>query len=117
MSERSGRTERRVAKRDGARLPVEFHCGVLLGYGTMIDISLSGARIEEVDRRPPVGKKLKLLLRLSQSNGSLEVPAEVVRHTESGGFAVRFPDTNVQVLRILRSFLDLLAGLSEKQDR
>ncbi len=73
-------------------MPVEFHCGQMVGYGSITDESRAGACIEEVNHQPLPGKRLRLLLSLDQAKGPLELPAEVVRFTAAGGFAVRFPE-------------------------
>ncbi len=96
------RRERSVAERYPASFPVEFHCGDLVGYGTVMNISLSGARIEEVNHLPLLGKRLKILVCLDQAKEPVELSAVVVRYTENEGFAVRFPDLDVRWLRVLR---------------
>ncbi len=108
--------ERSVAERYPASLPVEFHCGALVGYGTAMNISLSGARIEEVNHLPLLGKRLKLLVCLDQAKEPVELSAEAVRYTENEGFAVSFPDLNVRLLRILRMVLARIDELSQKPD-
>ena len=108
--------ERRAAERYSARLPVEFHCGALVGYGWIMDMSLSGARLAEVSYWPLLGKRLRILLCLDQAKGSMEVPAEVVRYTETEGFAVRFPFLNPNEVKILRMILARIEELSDKQD-
>ncbi len=110
------RRERRGVERYLALLPVKFHDGALAGYGTVMDISLSGARIEEVTHRPLPGKKLKILVCFDQTREPVELPAEVVRYTRNEGFAIRFPD-DVGVLRSLRMILARVEELSEKQSR
>ncbi len=108
------RRERRVAERYRARLPVEFRCESRGGEGSMLDVSLAGARIEQVTTRPPPGVELQLLLRLPQSTSAVELSAQVVRHTETGGFAVRFHKLDVGALRILRSALPRVEEMSMK---
>ena len=111
------RRERSVAERYQAILAVKFRCDSVVSEGTLVDMSLVGARIERVDRRPPPGKRLELVLRLAGSDSLVEVPVEVIRHTETGGFAVRFCEPDVRVLRILRTILPRLEELSKRQDR
>lgn len=117
MSTRRGRRERRAAGRYGAHLPVELHCGLWIGYGSITDVSLSGARIELVSYRPLPGKRVRILLCLDQAQSPVELPAEVVRFTETEGFAVRFLDLDVGMLIILRAVLARVEELSAKQDR
>ncbi len=108
--------ERRVAERRSARLPVEFHYGSLVGYGTVMDISLSGARIEKVTHRPLPSRRLKILIDLDQAKEPVELSAEVVRYTGNEGFAVRFPDLDVRGLRVLRVVLSRIEELSQELD-
>ena len=93
-------------------MPVEFRCATLTGKGYMFDISLSGARIEEVDQRPLVGDRLRIVFGLGLSTSPDWVPAEVVRHTVTGGFAVKFYKIDVRVLGILRGLMPGVQGLS-----
>ncbi len=86
-------------------MPVAFRCATLTGKGYLLDISLSGARIEEVDQRPLVGDRLRIVLGSGPSPGPDWVPAEVVRHTVTGGFAVKFYEIDVRVLGILRGLM------------
>ncbi len=109
--------ERRLSERYSACVPVEFHGVVVVGKGTMVNDSLSGACIEQVTPLPARGQGLRLLLYLASSGSPLEVHGEVIRHTETGGFAVRFCEPDVRVLRILRTILPRLEELSKRQDR
>ncbi len=110
------RREQSVAERYPASFPVEFHCGDLVGHGTVMNISLSGARIEEVNHLPLLGKRLKILVCLDQAKEPVELSAEAVRYTENEGFAVRFPDLDVRLLRIMRMILSRIDELSEKPE-
>ena len=106
--------ERRTSERFSACVPVEF-CGVVVaGEGTMVNGSLSGARIEQVTCLPARGQGLRLLLSMAASEGSLHVRGEVTRHTETGGFAVRFCELDARTLRILRTVLPRMEELSQK---
>ena len=108
--------ERRVSQRFSACVPVEFHGAVLAGKGNMVNGSLSGARIEQVTQLPARGQGLRLLLYLAPSNGPLEVHGEVIRHTETGGFAVRFCELDAQIVRVLRAVLPRVEELFQKSD-
>lgn len=108
------REERRGAQRYKARVPVEFRCATLTGKGYMFDISLSGARIEEVDQRPLAGDRLRIVFGLGLPTSPDWVPAEVVRHTVTGGFALRFYKIDVRVLGLLRGLIARVEGLSLK---
>ncbi len=86
-------------------MPVEFRCATLTGRGCLQDVSLCGACVEEVDRRPLVGDRLRLVFGPGSSEYGSWVPAEVVRHTVTGGFAVKFHDVDVRVMGILRRLM------------
>ncbi len=97
-------------------MPVEFRCATLTGRGSLQDVSLCGARVEEVDRRPLVGDRLRLVFGPGSSEYGSWVPAEVVRHTVTGGFAVKFYDLDVRIMGILRRLLPKPTDLSPSQD-
>lgn len=109
--------ERRVAERNEASLPVEFRCGQVSGKGRMVNISLSGACIEEVNQ-PLRGEEGQLTLYLTslRSQNKVEVPAEIVRYTETGGFAVTFLSLGVRALCIFRAVLASAEAASSKQE-
>ena len=99
------RRERRGAERYEIRTTVEFRCAILTGKGFMFDVSLSGARIEEVERRPLVGEQLRIVLPFGSPDKPYWLAAEVARHTPTGGFAVRFLNLDMRALGILRRLL------------
>ena len=58
------------------------------GMGEMVDVSISGARFEEVTTLPRVGTTL--LIKVLRSKGEpVELEGDVVRHTPTG-FAIHF---------------------------
>lgn len=101
---RRGR-ERRGAERYEIRTSVEFRCAILTGKGSLLDVSLSGARIEEAERRPLVGEQLRIVLPSGSPDKPDWLAGEVVRHTPTGGFAVRFLNVDMRALGILRRLL------------
>ena len=101
---RRGR-ERRGAERYEIRTTVEFRCAILTGKGSLLDVSLSGARIEEAERRPLVGEQLRIVLPSGSPDKPDWLAGEVVRHTPTGGFAVRFLNVDMRALGILRKLL------------
>ncbi len=58
------------------------------GDGFIIDISDSGALVEEATSQPSIGNRVRLLVRLP-NQAKVELVGQVVRHTESG-FGVEF---------------------------
>lgn len=79
------------AQRQEVRVPAAYVAGGgFLGNGRIRDLSVSGARIEEVDARPGVGTPLVLALSPLPGVTPVKMFAQVVRATETGGFAVEF---------------------------
>lgn len=68
---------------------VDYQSGRGRGRGVTEDISISGARICEVDRLACVGERLSLRFAFFMGSYSVPLLGEVVRKTEDG-FAVRF---------------------------
>jgi hypothetical protein len=62
----------------------------LSGIGKMWDLGSCGARIEQVDWVPRIGTRLTLVLARLNRQSMIEMDVEVVRATETGGFAVAF---------------------------
>ncbi len=108
--------ERRVAERYDACLPVEFCRGSIHGKGRLLNASLAGARIEAVTEQPFPGEEIRFFLWLPSSLESVELSAQVVRHTETGGFAVRFHKLDIAALRILRTALPRVQELFYKRN-
>ncbi len=58
------------------------------GVGVLMDISYSGAHLEETSLRPPVGTEVRLYV-FVQPVSPFELVGQVVRHTETG-FAIEY---------------------------
>ncbi|MDJ0868271.1 MAG: PilZ domain-containing protein [Myxococcota bacterium] len=69
------------------------------GAGMLADISYSGALIEGVSDKPPLGSELRLLVFLRPVS-PFELVGEVVRHT-TDGFAVEYKDLDPEVRRLV----------------
>ncbi len=79
------------AERCQVSFPAEFAWGSgLTGMGEVSNLSVSGARIEEIDTIPSVGTPVDLTLSPRPGVIAVTMTATVVRETESGGFAVMF---------------------------
>ncbi len=79
------------AERCQVSLPAEFAWGAgLTGMGEVSSLSVSGARIDEIDTVPSVGTPVDLTLSPRPGVIAVTMTATVVRETESGGFAVMF---------------------------
>ena len=77
-------------QREQVRVLAAFEGPQISGRGTIRDISTSGARIEEIDDRPGIGTPLVVQLFMFPNQHPVTLVANVVRETESGGFAVEF---------------------------
>ncbi len=110
----SRRTEdgkpRRVAPRFLLSIPVAVEFGTTCDDGTLCDISLSGARLENTGIRPPEGSQVNLTFALENQSKAFEVVARVVRATESGGYAVQFEAINSH----LKEALELAGSVLRK---
>ena len=80
------------AERYDLRAPVDFAARSIRGTGTVWDMSASGALIEQVFWRAVPGTRLQLDFKFETGEASFELSGEVVRNSDMGGFAVRFPE-------------------------
>ena len=69
---------------------VGIEIGHLCGTGRVFNVSETGLRIEDCPLRPQIGKRARVNFALSPDHEPFTFEAEVVRHTETGGFAVAF---------------------------
>lgn len=76
-----------------------------LSEGSVQDISVSGARIEGTTVRPAEGSMVRLGFSFYAEALPVPMRAQVVRHTETGGFAVRFDDVDFRTQILLRALL------------
>lgn len=99
-----GDNERRVEPRFPIHAPVQFNNGNVEGTGMTGNVSMSGARIDEVSEAPRAGTTLEL--RFSFYVGSFETPfrGRWVRPTRDG-FAVEFTGLEPSQQELLRRAL------------
>jgi hypothetical protein len=69
-------------------------------WGTLADISVTGARIEEVSLRFKPGTEVRAMFSLIEGCVPVEVGAEVVRETETG-FAIEFIRPEPRLKRVI----------------
>jgi hypothetical protein len=114
--EQPARKLERPNQRLSDRVPltvIGIEVGALCGTGRIHDVSATGLRIEECAIAPDVGERARLTFVLSVEQPAFEAEGLVVRHTETGGFAVRW----VAVQPRLRELVALLvARLQELPD-
>ncbi len=81
--------EEQPARRFQLRIAVDFESGGQSGQGTLVDLSSSGALIEEVDRSLCPGAFVEICYRLDGEDKPTLLSGKVVRET-GNGFAVEF---------------------------
>ena len=90
--------------RHGIRTPVAYSAADLEGGGSLANISISGALIEPASPSVAPGTRLSLIVpyfpRTHVELRAVELPAEVVRQTDTG-FAVLFNKLDVEARRVL----------------
>ncbi len=91
MKTPSRRNAKRVIAGRHPSLPglVNFGSAEMEGSGTILNISASGAAIDDATLTLPVGAKVELFFLQPETGRKLRAVAEVVRESETG-FAVRF---------------------------
>ncbi len=110
MSEGDGQAqERRIEVRYRDRYKVVFRTDEEQGSGTLHDISLSGARVDEATLQPEPGTRLRLEFAPRADCLPVEILAQVVRECGSG-FAVEFSAIDPRLKRLLRSLVDHAEG-------
>jgi CBS domain-containing protein len=98
--------DRRGAPRVRVSVPVGVEVGGLCAEGQICDISVSGARIETSSVAPPVGTDVQVTFVLGADAPPFEVPAQVVRQTRKGGFAVQFSQFEPKLDDMLGALLE-----------
>ena len=78
-------------RRDAPRMPgrVHYSAGRVEGEGLIHDLSLTGARVEEVSQNLAPGTRIELYFSVGQDRVPIHAQAEVVRQSRRG-FAIRF---------------------------
>ncbi len=104
---------RRIAPRYRLNVPVRISANHRKGEGRVEDMSASGVRVENSNIRPPDGLKVVLKFAFFPNSPPISISAEVVRTTESGGFAARFFDLDWRMQRVLRAILPTVGGKVE----
>ena len=77
------------------------------GAGILVDISRSGARIEDASLQPPIGTKIRIYV-FVQPMSPFELEGHVVRHTETG-FAIECGPTDSDLGRMIDDIAALVS--------
>jgi hypothetical protein len=80
---------------------VHFEAGFTEGWGTLADISVKGARIDDADPRLEVGSSVRLMISLVEGALPVRLSAKVVRETETG-FAVELTGLEPRMKQVIR---------------
>ena len=75
------------------------------GQGQVSNMSVSGALIDRSDVLPEEGQLVRLGFSFHAHALPVPITGRVVRHTESGGFAVTFEDVDFRTQILLRTLL------------
>lgn len=97
-------SNRRIAQRFRIRGPVHLQTEFDETWGTLADISVTGARIEEVSQRLKPGTRLRAMFCLIEGCVPVKVDAAVVRETEDG-FAIEFIQPEPRLRRVIQAVL------------
>jgi hypothetical protein len=91
--------EKRGHPRFRARFDSLLSAGRTEGAGTLVDISYSGARLEETTLQPRPGSKVRLYV-FVRPVSPFELVGEVVR-SDASGFAIAYQVENPEVRRLV----------------
>ncbi len=90
--------DRRVAPRKQVHFLVLCRSGIRQGSAQLVDVSLTGARLESTSICPAQGMLVKIQLDSPELNAPIELKGTVVRHTVTG-FAIQFLKVTHEILK------------------
>ncbi len=104
----------------GERYKLRVQVGILSedgqALGSVHDISVTGARIEGAPVVPPEGTELRLGFSFYAYALPVPIRGQVVRHTETGGFAVDFKEVDFRTQILLQALLPKFSREQEVLD-
>ena len=101
---------RRSAPRYEFRTPVAILSSYRKSEGMLWDMSTAGARIEKVDLEPMEGERLSIEFSFFPGSPPVQLAGNVVRRTETGGFAIEFSRMSSRMHQILCCLLPKVAS-------
>jgi len=109
--------ERRSAVRFPTTLNAHYSSGPDEGFGVLLNISYSGALIEDSSVQPAVGTRVRVYVFVEPSDpiapaSPYELVGRVVRHSQTG-FAIEYEDPDPEV----RELVDDAAATQKKSSR
>lgn len=103
----------------GERYKLQLQVGILSEDGQTLgavqDISSTGARIEDAAVVPDPGTRLRLGFSFYAYALPVPIHGRVVRHTETGGFAVEFEEVDFRTQILLRALLPKFSGPDSRE--
>ena len=90
----------RVAPRKQVQILVLCRSGIKQGSAQLVDISLTGARLESTSICPAQGMVVKIRLDRPELDAPIELKGTVVRPTPTG-FAIQFLNVTQEILKQL----------------
>ena len=101
-------TNRRKHPRFRTRFDTLCAAGREEGAGVLVDISYSGAHLEQTSLQPPLGASVRLYV-FVQPVSPFELEGEVVRTSESG-FAIAYTIENAETRRLVDDVSAIVAA-------
>lgn len=99
-------------KRRSLRLKTRFDTLIAAdgdeGAGVLAELSYSGARLDDVSKKPPVGTKVTLYIFI-QPVAPFELQGHVARHTESG-FALMYELFDPEIRQLVDDVNAIVTG-------
>jgi hypothetical protein len=91
--------DQRKSPRFKARFDALYASGLTEGAGVLVDLSYSGARLEDVSVQPELGTQVRIYVFI-QPVAPFELLGHVARHTDSG-FAMRCDIFDPEIRRLV----------------
>ncbi len=102
--------------RASVRFRVDYIGPTFEGRGTVLNISKTGALIEDADRLLMTGSEIKLRFSFFHDSVPIEIPAQVVRETDQG-FGVQFTKLSPRTRSVLGlAIAKLRQSLEDSED-
>ena len=111
-SQEEAAEERRIEERKTVNIPATVIVREAPLPARILDLSASGARIEDCEQRPEEGTPISLKFSFFEGTDPQTLPAKVVRETSTGGFAVEFQRLDPRTKEILRMVRNVRAARS-----
>jgi hypothetical protein len=105
---------KRAKERVEMRVPVEFRGRRTQGRGFILNISESGALVEDAEPLVVAGGRIRLRFAFFEDSLPVEIPASVVRETASG-FGVQFSGLDARLKSVLALVIARIRNRAQEQ--